>query len=349
MLGADYTQRRQGPAAPIDRFHRENLMSVRFIRLFLLLLLTGWQAAWAESAPATAAPAQAGILKQLEQAPARGLFYEVRKDGKTAYLFGTIHLGKPDFYPLDLATTRTLAQSSELVVELDATQADKVQAALLQHALLPQGQTLDAVLPPGLGRRLNAQLEALGMPAAALQPVKPWMAALALVTGLIQKMGYEPGLATDFYLIRLAGQLGKPVTELESADEQFGLFDRLPQQDQLVFLDESLSLFENHQAQADLQALVAAWLDGDAQTLRQLSLKSLRDSPRSAAWMERVLFDERNARMADKIDQLIAGGRTPFVAVGALHLTGETGLPALLEARGYRVTNLHPRNTKKTP
>lgn len=324
-------------------------MSIRFIRLLLLCLLAGWQAAWAESVSDTAAPTQTEILEQLRQAPARGLFYEVRKGGQKAYLYGTIHLGRPDFYPLDLATTRALAQSSELVVELDATQADKVQAALLQNGILPRGQTLDAVLPPELGKRLQAQLDAQGIPKAAVQPIKPWMAGLTLLAGLIQKMGYDPALATDFYLIQLARQFGKPIAELESAGEQFSLFDRLPHQDQLVYLEESLSLLENQQAQTDLEALIAAWLASDAQALHQLTLKSLRDSPRSAAWMERVLIRERNSGMASKVDQMITNGHTPFVAVGALHLTGETGLPALLEAKGYRVTNLYPKNVKETP
>lgn len=321
-------------------------MSIRFIRLLLLCLLAGSQAVWADTASGTA---QAQALEQLQQAPARGLFYEVRKGGQKAYLYGTIHLGRPDFYPLDLATTRALAQSSELVVELDATQADKVRAALLQNGMLPRGQTLDAILPPELGKRLQAQLEAQGIPEAAVQPVKPWMAGLALLAGLIQKMGYDPELGTDFYLIQVARQFGMPIAELESASEQFSLFDRLPHQDQLVYLEESLSLLENHQAQSDLEALIAAWLASDAPALHQLTLKSLRDSPRSAAWMERVLIRGRNSGMASKVDQMIRSGHTPFVAVGALHLTGETGLPALLEAKGYRVTNLYPKNVKETP
>lgn len=324
-------------------------MPVRFMRLLLLCLLAAWQAAWAEPAPAATAATEAKILEQGQTPPARGLLYEIRKDTHTAYLYGTIHLGRTDFYPLDLATTRALAQSTELVVELDATQADKVQAALLKHGILPRGQTLEAVLTPELDQRLEAQLNAHGMPKAAVQPLKPWMAVLTLLSGLVQKTGHDPALATDFHLIRLARQRGKPVVELESADEQFSLFDRLPQPDQLAYLDETLSLFESRQAHADLHALIAAWLDSDAHALNRLWLKSLRDSPRSAAWMARVLVDERNSRMANQIDQMLTEGHTPFVAVGALHLTGEKGLPALLEARGYRVTNLYPKNAKETP
>lgn len=319
-------------------------MSVRSIRVILLCLLAGWQAASAEPAAETAAPSQAEILKQLQQAPARGLFYQVQKGSKTAYLFGTIHLGRPDFFPLDLATTRALVQSSELVVEVDTSRADRIQAALQQHALLPSGQTLDAVLPPELGKRLQAQLDANGIPKAALQPVKPWAAAVTLMAGLAQKMGYSPELATDSYLIQLAKQIGKPVGELETADEQFALFDSLRPEEQLAYLDESLTLFENRQAQSELEALLTAWLNNDAEALHQQWRNSLRDSPRSAAWMDRVMVQDRNSRMADKIDQMIASGHTPFVAVGALHLAGDAGLPTLLEARGYRVTNLYPRN-----
>jgi hypothetical protein len=322
-------------------------MSLRFIRRALLALLASWQFAWADPAPVAQTPPYS--LEQLAQAPARGLLYAARKGDQTAYLFGTIHLGRAEFYPLDLATTQALAQASELAVELDATDAARMRDALLKYAFLPPGQTLAATLPAELHQRLGAQADALGLAAAELQPLKPWMAALSLLTGLVRAMGYDAGYATDFYLIELARALDKPITELESADEQFALFDRLPREDQLVFLDESLRLFENGQAAGDLESLIAAWLAGNAATLHELALKSLRDSPRSAAWMERVLVTERNLHMAERIEQLTARGRTPFVAVGVLHLTGETGLPALLAARGYAVTPLHPGKPKETP
>jgi len=322
-------------------------MSVQTLRLLMLWLLASWQLSWAEpalntTAPTVAPPDQAEILRQLESAPTRGLLYEISKNGQTAYLFGTIHVGKADFFPLDLVTTRAMVQSSELVVELDATQIEKMQAALQRYAALPKPETLDAALPPALRKRFHAQLDALDMPRASVQGWKPWMATLSLTVGALTKLGYGFEYATEFYFTGMAKELNLPITELEGIDFQFQLFDSIPPRDQLVYLDESLSYLEKGQMQTDTQALVDAWLASDSAALHQLTLKSYQNAPRSARWMQQKLFTERNQRMSREIDKMISGGRTPFVAVGVLHLTGKDGLPALLEKQGYRVTNLYP-------
>ena len=161
-------------------------------------------------------------------------------------------------------------------------------------------------------------------------------------TRSLKKLGYGFEYATEFYFIGIANALKMPVTELEGIDYQFRLFDDIPPQDQLVYLDESLGYLEKNEMQADTQALIGAWLASDPAALQQITLKSLQDSPRSANWVKQKLFTERNQRMVDKIDQMFTEGRSPFVAVGALHLTGADGLPALLEKRGYRIVNLYP-------
>jgi uncharacterized protein YbaP (TraB family) len=44
--------------------------------------------------------------------------------------------------------------------------------------------------------------------------------------------------------------------------------------------------------------------------------------------------------MAEKIEGFLAGGQVHFVAVGAGHLTGESGLPVLLREKGFSVRRL---------
>ena len=51
---------------------------------------------------------------------------------------------------------------------------------------------------------------------------------------------------------------------------------------------------------------------------------------------ERELVDARKERMVAAMMNHLAGGRV-FVAVGALHLSGETGILRLLERAGWRV------------
>ncbi len=58
-----------------------------------------------------------------------------------------------------------------------------------------------------------------------------------------------------------------------------------------------------------------------------------------AAMMDRLLV-RRNANMAERIRVRLKEGNA-FVAVGALHLPGDTGLLRLLSTAGYRVTRVY--------
>ena len=46
--------------------------------------------------------------------------------------------------------------------------------------------------------------------------------------------------------------------------------------------------------------------------------------------------------MAERIEALHGEGKRVLVAVGALHMTGEQGLPRLMAARGFTVERLVP-------
>ncbi len=61
----------------------------------------------------------------------------------------------------------------------------------------------------------------------------------------------------------------------------------------------------------------------------------------SSKFLQRVLLDERNPNMANKIEALLKTDKKTFVAVGALHLIGAQGVPALLQQRGYEVEKLY--------
>ena len=97
----------------------------------------------------------------------------------------------------------------------------------------------------------------------------------------------------------------------------------------------------NGKMPADIQSIIMAWLSGDADALDRISLKSFRDTPRSGKWVQQKLITERNLSMARTIEQRLAQGHIPFVAVGAMHLVGKDGLPELFKKKGYRVVNLY--------
>jgi uncharacterized protein YbaP (TraB family) len=49
-----------------------------------------------------------------------------------------------------------------------------------------------------------------------------------------------------------------------------------------------------------------------------------------------LIFD-RNERWAEQVSEMLRGTDDVLVVVGAMHLAGARGLPALLEERGFRV------------
>ena len=50
-----------------------------------------------------------------------------------------------------------------------------------------------------------------------------------------------------------------------------------------------------------------------------------------------ALFTQRNRKWSERVAELMQGGASPFVAVGAAHMAGSDGLPAMLAAKGFRV------------
>jgi uncharacterized protein YbaP (TraB family) len=56
--------------------------------------------------------------------------------------------------------------------------------------------------------------------------------------------------------------------------------------------------------------------------------------------LREALFTGRNERWTARVQREMEAGLRPFVAVGAAHMAGPQGLPAMLEARGYKVTRL---------
>src|SRR6185369_12677626 len=106
-------------------------------------------------APA-AAPADA---IQLNDVPRRGALYRVHHEGKTSYLFGTIHVGKQDFFPLEPQVTEALAKSSSLVLELDVRASGPYYRALERHGQYPAGHTISEHLSPAALAKLQLALD----------------------------------------------------------------------------------------------------------------------------------------------------------------------------------------------
>lgn len=270
----------------------------------------------------------------------RGTLYRVRQQGRTAYLFGTIHVGREGF-PLDPSVTRALAASSALVIELDIRDNAPFQLALARHGRYAEGDTVQRHLAPATLRRLVQALARAGVSLQSVEHYKPWLLANMLVGLELDRHGFRRSEAVEYLLLAQAQQEDKAVRELESAEYQLALFDTLDAGQQEQYLLENLSGLEDGKSLRDSEDLIAAWTNADAPRI-QAALRTLTTGGTvSADFLQRVLLGQRNPAMATRIEHILQQESVAFVGVGLLHLVGDDGLPQLLRRRGYEVEQLY--------
>jgi uncharacterized protein YbaP (TraB family) len=272
---------------------------------------------------------------------AAGQLYRVTHEGKTSYLYGTIHVGRDGVYPLDAVASRALLDSKALVIELDIREDKAFQQALVRHARYPDGDTVQNHLSPATLQKTERALARAGIPLASVQHYKPWLIANLLVGAELDKNGYQRSQAVEYALLAAAQKQDKTVRELESADYQLSLFDSLDTLQQEQYLLEQLADLDDGDSLKKSQALIDAWRAADKTGIQAAWHNATTGDSISAGFMNRVLLGKRNPEMAANIERIMQQDQVAFVGVGLLHLVGDDGLPQLLKRRGYQVEQLY--------
>lgn len=294
----------------------------------------------------------------------RPLLWVVEGD-TPVYLFGTIHVPDPRVLDLPDVVDKAFAASNIFYAELDMAPGSM---ASVQHLLLlPDDQSLDEIVGQALFDRLTPFMVRAGLPALVLQRLKPWVVAVRLLAQALMpeepeeeaEEGSEadaeepPREAMDMTLYRNAVAAKKVTGGLETLEEQIHVFDALEAADQVEMIESFLVVLEDRggEDEADEEAselvdgyeeLVRLYLAGDVEGLgRAIHEMAEGDSEALRKFIHRM-FDERNVRMAERILKYreSAGGKTLFVAVGAGHYAGKTGILALLREKGETVRRI---------
>ena len=271
----------------------------------------------------------------------RGQLYRVTHDGKTSYLFGTIHVGRDGVYPLDPVVSRALLDSKALVIELDIRENAAFQVALARHGRYPDGDSIQNHLTPATLQQTVQALARAGMSLQSVQQYKPWLVANLLVGAELDQHGFQRSQAVEYALLAAAQKQEKTVRELESADYQLSLFDSLDERQQEQYLLENLADLADGDSLKRSTALIDAWSVADQPGIHAAWQAATTGNSISAGFMNRVLLGKRNPEMAANIERIMQQDQVAFVGVGLLHLVGDDGLPQLLKRRGYQVEQLY--------
>ena len=278
-------------------------------------------------APAAAPGAvRAGPLLWLAEAP----------EGEAAFfLLGSVHLGDRRMLDLGDAVDEAFAASDELVVEIDLSRVQAREALELsqRYALLPPPKTVQDVVSEETWRALTDYLESRGLAREPFVGMKPWFLSFSIVQVELGRAGYQTDLGVDRLFIEDAASQ-KPIVALETVASQLAVLDAISPEVQELMLSDTLSRADSLAGETD--QLVEAWSRGDEQRIHDLVFQDLERTPELDGFYESVFF-ERNRQMAARLLELAKDGRMRFVVLGAGHMVGEEGIPALLARSGYEV------------
>jgi uncharacterized protein len=300
-------------------------------RLFSFHLMPRWRTIPLVALLAFADPGSALAQAGVHQLP----LWEVKSPTGTVYLLGSVHMLRPEAYPLNPAIYKAFDAAKSVTFELDLQEAMSAAPLMLARGMYPLGRTLKDELPPDLYADLEEKLKGLGLPIQALQQMKPWLLGLTLTSLVTQQAGYTPELGVDFHFDQRARAAGKTVKGLESMDEQIAVFDGLDREGQIDFLRSTLEELEN--VTSEMNELTEAWTSGKVERMAEMVQESMGQEPEV---LERVLYG-RNRAWVPQIESLLREGGTSLVIVGLGHLVGERSVIDLLGERGYAVQRLN--------
>jgi len=270
------------------------------------------------------------------QAAERSILWSVRGETNTVYLLGSIHVLRPTDLGLTGAAKAAYDDAEQLVMEIDLDDPEVAGAAAIalqmqRAAQLPAGESLRRVLGDDYGW-IAERAAGAGLELAPFDGYAPWFVATLLLQLELAKRGFVPELGIESQLAERAVTDGKPIAGLETPAEQFEVLAGLPLPEQKRFL--LMTLEESSQADAQLEQLLAAWRNGDTDTLAALLSAEFEDFPE----LYRPLTETRNRAWVGHLEDLLDDRDDYLVVVGALHLVGRNSVVELLRQRGHTVT-----------
>jgi len=241
------------------------------------------------------------------------------------YLLGSIHAMKSEMYPLPAPMLDAFEKADTVVFEVDLTRLNPRDMSLLlqQRGTYHAPETIEKDLQPETMRLLRRYLDETGLSFKSVEYFKPWYLTLIIGLEQLKSLGYRSSLGIDQYLQQKAVDEHKQILELESFAEQVDFLSS----DSMKIQDLALraALTDRPSLEQDLNSLVTAWRNGDADGMLALTTSSTSKFPELSVKLD-TLIDGRNLTMVDKIRKYADTSGTYLVVVGALHMGGEIGI-----------------------
>lgn len=262
--------------------------------------------------------------------------WQLNGNNNRVYLLGSIHLLRETDLPLPEGILRAYRDAEAIVMELDTDDLDMAaaQALTVELGILGENSSLAAVLGPVAFAEAESLAASAEIPLEMLAKTEPWLAAISVEQILLTRLGFNAAFGLEQQVTNLAIADGKSITGLETLRQQLEILDGLPAGVQQELLLQVLA--DGAELGDTMNKLVTDWRRGDIAELERSMLDDMREMP----VLHAQLVVARNQDWVRQIRELLDDDDDYLVVVGALHMVGDDGLPALLRQSGYTVRQL---------
>jgi uncharacterized protein len=267
---------------------------------------------------------------------AKPFLWEVSKGDKSLSLFGSLHVAKPDFYPVPDSVQQRFDASKVLAVEADVTIPETQQTCTRLGATKDK---LESVLSAEDFAALSGYIRASGIPQAVIEDRKLWLVNLVVVGVELGQLGIDFARGLDVVFLREAKFAKKKVVEVEGGAFQCNMLANASPSEAAATMTRFLAAVRQNRMEKRLNEMLAAYRAGDGAALARLVAEEYGDSPDGIASRKRI-FDDRHAAMADKIEGYLKQPEKHFVVIGVGHMFGDNNLLEALAKRGITVKRI---------
>jgi uncharacterized protein YbaP (TraB family) len=275
------------------------------------------------------------VLAAAPHARAEPAIWMVQSPTAKVYLFGTMHLLPKHVDWFGPKIEAAFAASSVLFEEADIGMIQPQSLAKFMNQAVSPDTDLFHLLPARYAEKFQHLMHSCALPMSVVAHFRPWYAAmLPTICDLIKdshgdiasKMGPEGNLITR------AMNSGKKIDFFETADQQISYLTSAPEKVQIKELEDAI----DEGADSNFIAMEESWFTGDVDAIARLVAKDGHDDEETY----QTIFVHRNERFAARIETMLQGHDTIFVAIGAGHLAGQDSVQAQLGKKGIGARRL---------
>lgn len=274
------------------------------------------------------------------------LYKATDTNGNEVYLFGSIHIGQEEMYPLPEYVMKAYEASDVLAVECDIVAFEENPSdtqSLFMYFVYTDGTTIEDHIDSKLYSQAVEILVDNDYYGIAMDYYNAYLWSDIINALLSEKSRYEMDYGVDRFFIHEAYDDQKPIDEIESVEFQYKMTANFSEGLQELLLQSAVESYQLDNYDEQVKELLDAWCDGDEKELVSLARTDYNnilltsEQKKLLREYDNELIVKRNKTMTDYAEDALKSGDTVFICVGAAHVVGSDGMAQQLKDRGYKV------------